>query len=109
VGRDAGGKVIPHIRSEKIAQQIREWVAGGYDLNAIAVRINVRPGLIREHYAVELAMGSEHVGMDMTSHILKRAKESDRMAVFFAKAKMGWRDGDAKPLDTGLLDIHIHL
>lgn len=101
--------MIPHRRSENVAQQIREWVAGGYDLNAISVRLNIRPGLIKEHYSVELAMGADHVGMDMTSHILSRAKQSDRMAVFFAKAKMGWRDGDGKPQDVSVLDIHIHL
>lgn len=109
VGRDSAGKVIPHRRSETVAQQIREWVAGGFDLNAIAVRLNVRPGLLKECYSVELAAGADHVGMDMTSHILKRAKESDRMAIFFAKARMNWRDGDGKPMDTGVLDIHIHL
>lgn len=109
VGRDSRGRVIPHKRSEQTAQQVAIWVAGGYDLNAIAVRMNIRPGLVKECYGRELATGADQVGMEVTEHIVARTKKSDRMAIFFAKAKMGWRDGESKPLDTGVLNIHIHV
>lgn len=108
IGRDAKGRVIPHKRSDIVARQVAEWAAGGYDANAIAVRLNIRPGLLKECYAVELATGADQVGMEVTSHIIKRTQKSDRMAIFYAKAKMGWRDGEGKPLDTGVLMIHIH-
>lgn len=108
VGRDAKGHVIPHKRSEQTAEQVAIWAAGGYDLNAIAVRMNIRPGLVKECYGKELALGSELVGMEVTEHIVARVKKSDRMAIFYAKAKMGWRDGESKPLETGVLNIHIH-
>lgn len=109
IGLDKKGQVIQYVRSTKIARQVAVWVAGGYSANDICIRLNMRPGKLKELYGQEIAHGLEMVGMEMTSHIVSRAKKSDRMAVFFAKARMGWRDGDSKPLDTGgLLNVHIH-
>lgn len=109
VGRDARGRVIPHKRSEIVARKVAAWAAGGYNKNDIAVLLNIRPGLVEECYGRELNHGERMVGMELTDHIVKRAKKSDRMAIFYAKSRMGWRDGDGKPEDTGILDIHIHL
>lgn len=108
IGRDSKGRVIRHTRSEKVARQIRVWVAGGYDVNAICINLNIRPGLLKQLYPVELAIGAEQVGMEMTSHIVQRAKRSDRMAIFFAKAKMGWTE-DAQQSTGSLLNINIHI
>lgn len=109
VGRDTRtGKVIPHHRTEKLAAQIKIWVAGGANVNDIAIRINVRPGLIKQHYGKELATGEAEIHQDVHEHLLTRVKKSDRVAIFYAKARMGYRDGDAKPTDTGILNIHIH-
>lgn len=109
IGRDPKtGKTIPHKRSEKVARQIGIWVAGGYGINDIALRLNIRPGLLKQHYAVELAVGAEQVGMDMTSHIVARAKKSDRMAIFYAKSRMNWKDGEGTQTDVSPLNIHIH-
>lgn len=108
VGRDKDGKVIPHKRDEKVARQIKIWVAGGADINYIAIRLNVRPGLLKQHYPQELILGTEDVHADVHQHLLKRVKESDRMAIFYAKSKMGYRDGESRPNDDGLLNIHIH-
>lgn len=109
VGRDKRGRTIPHVRSEKIARQISVWVAGGADVNAICIRLNIRPGLLKECYGKELAAGLDMVAMDLTDSIYRRAQKSDRLAIFFAKARLGWRDGDGPVKDQSLLDIHIHL
>lgn len=109
VGRDVRGRVIPHKRQEKLAKQIMVWVAGGFNVNDIAIRINVRPGLIKQNYGKELATGETEVHMDVHNHLLTRVKKSDRMAIFYAKARMGYRDGDTKAVDTGVLNINIHL
>lgn len=109
VGYDKNGRVIPHPYSTRVEKQIMVWVAGGADVNAICIRLNMRPGKLKELYGKALAIGLDQVSMDMTESIVKRAKKSDRLAVFFAKAKMGWRDGESRPLDTGLLNITIHM
>ena len=109
IGRDATGRVIPHKRTESVAKMITEFVAGGFNINDIAIRLNIRPGLLKKHYERELAVGETEVHMDVHSHLLKRVKESDRVAIFYAKARMGYRDGDAPLVDGGVLDIHIHL
>jgi hypothetical protein len=108
VGRDARGRVIPHKRTIAVAKQIAIWIAGGADLNAIAIRLNVRPGLLKREYPKEIALGTENVHMDVHTHILARVKKSDRVAIFYAKAKMGYRDGDSKPLEGGVFNLHIH-
>lgn len=108
IGRDKNGKVIPHKRSEITAKKVSIWVAAGYNVNDIAVFLNIRPGLVKECYGREINHGEQLVGMDMSNHIVARAKKSDRMAIFYAKARMGWRDGDTKAPETGLLNIHIH-
>lgn len=109
IGRDKQGRTIPHKYSSKVARQIAEWTLAGYDENAICVALNMRPGVLKKLYAKEVAAGAELAGMKLTSHIMDRTKKSDRMAIFVAKAKLGWRDGDGKPTDTAVLDIHIHL
>lgn len=109
IGRYPDGKVIPHKRSAVTAKKVAIWVAGGYNKNDIAVLLNIRPGLVERHYGVELHHGGDVVGMRMTEHIVRRAKKSDRMAMFYAKARMGWREGDsATPVDVSPLQIHIH-
>lgn len=109
IGLDVNGKTIPHKYSSKTAKQITLWVAGGADANAICVRLNMRPGKLKELYGKELAIGLDTFGMDLTTHLAGRAKKSDRVAIFMAKARLGWRDGDSKPIDTGVLEINIHL
>jgi len=108
IGRDSRGRVLPHKYSSKTAKHIAIWIAGGYNVNDICVALNIRPGLLRELYGKEINHGLEMVGMDVTTHIVDRVKKSDRMAIFFAKSRMGWRDGDSQPIDTGVLAIHIH-
>ena len=108
IGRDRLGRVIQHKFSSKVARQISIWVLGGYNENDIAIALNMRPGLVRELYGREIRHGEQLMGMDMTTHIVHRAKKSDQMARFVAKARMGWRDGDTKPVDNQLLNIVIH-
>lgn len=108
IGRDGKGQVISHKYSSKVARQISVWMLGGYSENDCAIALNMRPGLLRELYGKEIRHGVELMGMDMTQHIVARAKKSDNMARFVAKARMGWRDGDSKPIDTGILSIFIH-
>lgn len=108
VGRDRHGRVIPHKRSEIVARKVALWVAGGATPNDIAVRLNIRPGLVKSCYGKELEFGQGQINMDMAGHIIRRAKKSDRVAIFYAKARMGWRDGEQQPLDVPMLNIHIH-
>lgn len=108
VGRDRAGKVIPHKRSEKTARQVAAFVMAGYTKNDVAIALNIRPGLVEECYGKELRHGKDMVGMNLATHIVNRAKQSDRMAIFLAKSQYNYRDGDSKPTDTGLLNIHIH-
>lgn len=108
VGRDKHGKVIPHKRSEKTARQVAAFVMAGYTKHDVAIALNIRPGLVEECYGKELRHGKDMVGMGLATHIVNRAKQSDRMAIFLAKSQYGYRDGDSKPTDTGLLNIHIH-
>lgn len=109
VGRDAKGRVIPYKRNARTAQQVALWIASGHDVNAVCIQLNMRPGLLKELYGNEIAAGLDKISMDFTSHVYKRAKAgSDRMAIFFGKAKLGWRDGDAAQTDVNVLNIHIH-
>lgn len=110
VGRNSEGKVIEHHRKESTARRVQAWASAGYTKNDIAVALNIRPGLVEQHYGKELRHGKELMGMEVTEHIISRVKESDKMAVFYAKSQMGWRDGDsAKPVDTATLNLHIHV
>lgn len=108
VGRDSSGRVIQHKYSAHTAEQVALWVAGGYDANAICIMLNMRPGVLKELYGKEIQMGVEKIGMEFSSNLYRRAKKSDRLAIFFAKAKLGWRDGESAQNNQSLLNIHIH-
>jgi len=111
VGRDLKtGKSIPHKRSELVAAKIAKWVAGGYTINDIAVHLNIRPGLIRQEYGREINHGAEVVGMEMTESIVDRAKKSDALAIFYARARMGWKgDGEASSPSLPLAPVNVQV
>lgn len=111
VGRDREGKVIPHFRSDAVAQRVAVLVAGGMDEYDIACVLNIRPGLVRRHYGAELASGKAIANSQVVSAIhMQAAAGEPQMAKFWAKARMGWRDGDSsKGGDDSALNIHIHL
>lgn len=111
VGRTHDGRVIPHERDPLIAHKIAEWVAIGAGDNEIAQFLNLRLGVIRKHYKYELQNGKFANDMEVGSTILEMAKSgrSERMAVLWAKAKMGWRESDNNDSNNAaLLNIHIH-
>lgn len=104
------GKVIPHTPTPRVRALVKQWVATGADENEIAVLLNIRPGHLRQHYARELEIGKTEIDMAVGGAIISKAKKGDpRMAIFYAKARMGWRDGDSKPLDVSPFNLHIHL
>jgi hypothetical protein len=109
VGRNPDGSIIPHTRSDEIARQITEWIALGAQVEEMAIRLNLRPGQIRHTYAYELQTGEFINNMEVGGAILRMAKETPQMAIFYAKARMGWRDGDkASDKEQPGLNITIH-
>ena len=111
LGRDQTGKIIPHERDELIARKISQWVALGATDNEISNYLGVRPGVLRKEYKDEMANGKFENDMAVGCTILEKAKsgESERMMLFYAKARMGWRESDANDQNNAaLLNIHIH-
>lgn len=110
-GRDGSGKVIPHKRDQSIAGSIAKWVALGASENEIANYLNLRPGVLRREYGNEMTNGKFENDMAVGCNILDKAKtgDSERMMMFYAKARMGWREEDSKEQgNAALLNIHIH-
>lgn len=111
LGRDINGKIIPHKRDERIAAQIVEWVAIGAGENEIAQFLQIRPGVLHKHYKYELSNGKFVNDMQVGNTILAMAKSgvNERMTLFYAKARMGWRESDSNDTNNvALLNIHIH-
>lgn len=104
------GRVIPHERDEAIAEQVATWVALGAGDNEIAGYLGIRIGQLRKHYKRELATGKFENDMAVGQTILQLAKLGvPQMSIFYAKARMGWRDNDKNDSNNeGLLNIHIH-
>lgn len=111
LGRDINGKIIPHERDERIAARIKRWVAIGAGENEIAQFLQIRPGVLRKHYKYELDNGKFVNDMAVGGTILDMAisGQSERLALFYAKARMGWRESDSNDSNNqALLNIHIH-
>lgn len=108
--RTDDGKVIPHERSEEIAEQVARWVACGAGDNEIAGYLNIRVGQLRKSYKKELETGQFENNMDVAGTILNLAKAGvPQMSIFWAKSRMGWRDSDKNEQNNAaLLNIHIH-
>lgn len=109
VGKDADGKVIPHHRSEEIAQVVANYVARGATENFICAMLNIRPGLLRQCYGAELEHGAEMANMQVAGAAFKMATsgESEAMTKFWLKARAGWKDGEQAQQAT-MFNIHIH-
>lgn len=110
-GKDADGKVIPHERSEETAGIVAALAAGGASLNLIAVRLNLRPGQIKQYYANELEYAAEAANVDVASAALAMATSGAdaTMTKFWLKAKARWRDGEnGDDKSASLFNIHIH-
>lgn len=109
-GRDLDGKVIPHERTDVLAEQVARWVACGAGDNEIAAYLGIRVGQLRKFYKNELETGKFKNDMDVAGTILNLAKLGvPQMSIFWAKARMGWRDTDKNDQNNNaLLNIHIH-
>lgn len=109
IGRDMDGKVIQHQYDPEVAKQIAKWIGLGAHINEIAQYLNLRPGVIKKHYKHEIETGQFQVNMSVAESILDMTRKEPSVAMFFAKARMGWRDKDkADEAGDGLLNIHIH-
>ncbi len=109
-GRGLDGKVLPHERTDVLAKQVARWVACGAGDNEIAAYLGIRVGQLRKFYKHELETGQFENNMDVAGTILNLAKAGvPQMSIFWAKARMGWRDTDKNDQNNNaLLNIHIH-
>lgn len=109
VGRDPEtGKNIPHERDEKVAKLVSEFVGNGADLNDIAHTLNLRPGVIKKHYAFELQTGVFRANMEVASAMKAMAQTDPVAGKFWLKARAGWKDGESAGQQTSPLQITIH-
>jgi hypothetical protein len=112
VGLDKDGKVIPHHRSEEIAQIVLYYVGMGASENFICAHLNIRPGLLRQHYSNELTHGAERANVEVAGAAFRMAtnEEDAAMTKFWLKAKAKWRDGDnSDDKNNSLFNINIHI
>jgi hypothetical protein len=110
-GRLPDGTVKKHKPDTYTRERVKKYVAFGASENEIAVLLDIRPGQLRTYYARELSVGALENHMKVGSAILTGAlKGNDKLAIFWAKARMGWKDGNVGPGDKEVppLNIHIH-
>lgn len=110
VGKDPRtGKVIPHRRTEKIAAIVKRHAIAGTDENTICLLLNIRPGQLRQYYGHELDTAVAQTNADVAQAIVRQAKKGHPiLSRFYAKARMGWRDGEQSNIPVSPLNIHIH-
>lgn len=110
VGLDSLGRVIQYRRNDTTARLVRDHVIAGTDENTICILLNMRPGKLRELYGMELNTALAQTNAAVGAAIVSAAKKGEpTLARFYAKAKMGWRDGDQNTVPVSPLNIHIHL
>lgn len=111
VGRDAEGKVIPHFRSEEVAKVVAQYSLAGHDLNFIAAMLNIRPGLLKQHYYNELvhSEAAANASVTATAYAMATSGENENMTKFWLERRRRDKFG-AKPEDNDspVLNIHIH-
>lgn len=109
VGFDSLGRVIPHKYSGKVASIVAAHVVAGTDESTICILLNMRPGKLRELYHKELDTAIAQTNADVGRAIVAQAKKGHPvLARFYAKAKMGWKDGEQSSIPVSPLNIHIH-
>lgn len=109
VGKTPDGRVIPHKRSERMAAIVRKHAVAGTDENTLCTILNIRPGQLHEYYGRELDTAVAQVNADVGQAIVGQAKRGHPvLARFYAKVKMGWRDGENATTPVSAFNIHIH-
>lgn len=110
VGRDAEGKVIRYFRSEETALIVAHWVATGASLNYMCVMLNMRPGVLKELYANELAYGREAADTAVAAKAFEMATSGDSEGM--TKFWLERRHADFRKKDGGdegsIFNINIH-
>ncbi len=110
VGRDANGKTIPHIRTDAVAKIVASWVARGASENFICTALNMRPGLLRELYANELAHGAEIANLEVAgaAYDMAVSRTSEQMTKFWLERRHKAFKSKEDNKEGNLFNIIIH-
>lgn len=89
----------PYLPTEKELGQVRQLAAMGLLDAEIAKVVGVDVATLRKHFAHELAVGPASAIAKVAQSLFKQATDPEKpnvvAAIFWLKARAGWRDGDA--------------
>ena len=91
---------IPHRPSAQSAEQVSHLVIAGLSQEQIAAQIGIDPKTLRKHYAETLSNAAVLVSGKIAMSLAQKAMDGDVIsAIFWLKARAGWRDrpATAKP------------
>ena len=84
----------PFVATQEQRTQVRRLVACGFTIESIAVVTGIPSTTLERHFPFELQHGKVITDARILGGIARQAEEDDKtMAIFWAKARAGWRDG----------------
>lgn len=113
-GRNPDGTVKPHRRSEVLAKRIEELLALGWDINQVAIEMDLRPGQIRTYYEKEVQLAEARANGLVARALHTKAVSGDvPAAVFWLKSRGGekWNPDRKRGLEGlgSLIDLLANL
>lgn len=87
-----------HEPTERVRGQVKALAAMGATLFEVSVVMAISEPTLRKHYATELATGLIEANAKVAQSLFRQATAQDKpnvtAAIFWLKARAGWRDGN---------------
>lgn len=93
--RDAAtGRILAHEPTPDLVRQVQQAAAMGLPRRQIAALIGIDEDTLRKHYTEHLVLAEAKANMNVAATLFKAATsgQDTTAAIFWAKARMGWRD-----------------
>lgn len=94
--RDAKGRIVRHEPTQENIRQVQQAAAMGLPRRHIAALIGIDEDTLRKHYEEHMLPAEAKANLNVATTLYKAAVSGadTTAAIFWTKARLGWRDKD---------------
>ena len=110
MARDGKGRIVRHEPTVENIRQVQQAGAMGIPRRHIAALIGIDEDTLRKHYDEHLTLAEAKANLNVATTLYKAAVSGadTTAAIFWAKARLGWRDRD-EPVTNVVGDLTVNV